>query len=239
MDLDVIFLITVFLSSFISGVAGMGGGILLLTIMLPMFPLQVVIPLHGVIQLTSNTSRVLISFRDIDVKVFTLFTLGALIGSLLVLPFDMEFHSNSIKMLLVVTILLFTWLPLNNIVLRFKGKFFIIGVISSFLSNFIGATGPLSAPFFLHSHLKKSHFVVTKAACQLPIHLFKVIIYVVSGFVLKDWIFHIITAMPLVITGNIMGKCVTQKIDGDNYKVIVKFIITLITVRMLIKIISG
>lgn len=158
-------------------------------------------------------------------------------GSLLVLPIDLDLNTEFLSLFLITFVLVFTWIPLDRVVYNVRGLFFIIGVISSFLSNFIGATGPLSAPFFLHSHMKKHHFVVTKAACQLPVHLLKVIVYMFSGFMLRDWIFYILSALPLVYMGNILGKYMTQKIAGEHYKSIVKIMITLIVLRMLIKII--
>lgn len=238
MSTETIFIITVLLSSFVSGFTGMGGGVILLTVMIPMFPPHIIIPLHGVIQLASNFSRVVTSPDDIDFKVFIIFSLGALLGCFAVLPINLDINTDFITLLMIISILIFTWIPLKFITNRFKGSFFVIGVVSSFLSNFIGSTGPLSAPFFLHSHLKQSNFVVTKAACQLPVHLFKVIVYIISGFILKDWIYYILTAIPLVLTGNMIGKYFTNKIPGNHYNVVIKIVITLITVRMLVKILS-
>jgi uncharacterized membrane protein YfcA len=103
--------------------------------MTPIFPPAVLIPLHGIIQLFSNTSRVLLSYKKVNFKIFILFAIGAGIGSILGIP-----------------------------------------AIASFLSLFVGATGPLTALFFLNSELDKDSFVPTKAACQIPIHLFKVIV---------------------------------------------------------------
>lgn len=233
---EIYFILALFLSSLISGLTGMGGGVLLLSIMLPMFPVNIVIPLHGIIQFGSNSTRVLISLKEIDGKVVTLFSHGALLGAILVIPVDMDLNTDFISILLVISILVFTWIPLNRVILEFKGKFFIIGIISSFLSSFIGSTGPLSAPFFLHSHLKKGCYVATKAACQLPVHLFKVLLYIFSGFILKDWIYYIIIALPVVFTGNMLGRFITQKVGGREYKFIVKVLITLISLRVFVKI---
>ena len=78
--------------------------------------------------------------------------------------------------------------PKINKAIEFKGKFIFIGGISSFLSLFVGATGPLTAPFFINSELNTESFIPTKVACQILVHLFKVIIYFFSGFVLSQWL---------------------------------------------------
>ena len=51
---------TVFVTAVLSGVLGMAGGIALLGVLLVYLPPLVAIPLHGVIQLVSNGSRVIV-----------------------------------------------------------------------------------------------------------------------------------------------------------------------------------
>ena len=70
-----------FLTSSISAVIGMGGGIILLGIMAIIIPEGYkVIALHGMVQLFSNTIRVYV-FKDyIKKKLITQFSIGALIG---------------------------------------------------------------------------------------------------------------------------------------------------------------
>lgn len=69
MDSYGILVLSVFLSSVISGMTGMGGGILLLASIGPLFAPSIVIPLHGIIQLSSNISRVALSNRNVQLKV--------------------------------------------------------------------------------------------------------------------------------------------------------------------------
>ena len=56
-----------------------------------------------------------------------------------------------------------------------EAKSFIkVGSISGLASIFIGATGPLIAPFFLDSNLNKENIIANKAACQMITHLTKI-----------------------------------------------------------------
>lgn len=228
--------LVILLSSIVSGTTGLGGGILLLAFMTPLFPPAILIPLHGIIQLFSNTSRVIISHRKVDVKIFLLFSIGAAIGSLLGSPLTLSIPDSLSKIVLAAAILFFTWFPKVLKSFDFKGKFFVIGAGASFLSLFVGATGPLTAPFFLNSELDKDSFVPTKAACQIPIHLFKVIVYILSGFVLGEWILEIIIAVPIVFAGNYLGKHLTGKLNESLYRNIIKVVISLLVLRMIIKI---
>ncbi len=231
----IIFPFTVLLSAFISGMTGIGGGILLLAFMTPIFPAAALIPLHGVFQLFGNTTRVLLSVKQVDVKILIMFTVGATIGSLAGFPIDKTFSSTYSILILAVAMLTFTWFPVILKSVNFPGKFFVVGAISSFLSLFIGATGPLTAPFFFNSKLEKDSFVTTKAACQVPIHIFKIIIYTLSGFVLFEWYLYILLAIPALILGNFLGKRAIGKFDSRWYGLIIKLSITILVVRMVIK----
>ena len=59
-----------------------------------------------------------------------------------------------------------------------KNKLFIIvGFISGLVSIFIGAVGPLIAPFFLRKDLTKENVIANKAACQIITHIGKIPIF--------------------------------------------------------------
>lgn len=235
MENPLFFGLAVLISSFVSGLTGMGGGILLLACMTPFFPPAVLIPLHGCIQLFSNASRVFLSFKKVHPGIFILFASGAALGSLLSYPIKITLTSLFSTLLIAFTILVFTWIPKSRKGIEFRGKFFIVGAIASFLSVFVGATGPLTAPFFLNSELDKESFVPTKAACQIPIHLFKVLVYLFSGFILAEWALYIIVAVPLVMLGAYAGKIMTGRIEEKKYRMLIKICITMLVLRMMVK----
>ncbi len=234
MNILLVFAAVVFISSFLSGMTGMGGGILLMAFMSPVFPPAVLIPLHGTIQLAGNSARILFSLKKIRVSIFIQFflgtALGAAIGSILTIRIPLELYSP----LIGVSILLFTWIPAVKRVMSFRGEFVLLGCVSEFLSLFIGAVGPLTAPFFLNSELTRDEFVPTKAACQIPVHLFKVAVYMASGFIISQWTKEILIALPAVAAGTLMGKIFAGKLHELTYRFTVKIVITLLAARMIV-----
>ena len=61
-----------------------------------------------------------------------------------------------------------------------KVKSFIgVGALSGLSSVFIGATGPLIAPFFLGAKLTKNHIIANKAACQMISHFGKIPLFII------------------------------------------------------------
>ena len=74
--------LTALATSIISGIIGMGGGLLLLATMLSFLPHAETIPAHGAVQLVSNGTRLLVFLRHVDLRTIVRFALGALPGSI-------------------------------------------------------------------------------------------------------------------------------------------------------------
>ena len=100
-----ILILSAFITSSISAVLGMGGGIILLGIMAIIIPEgYMVIALHGIIQLVSNTTRTYVFRKNLHKKIIKEFSIGAFIGVilsaliiiLLIHFFDVE-SANQIK----------------------------------------------------------------------------------------------------------------------------------------------
>ena len=76
----VLLTLTALITSVISAILGMGGGILLLAAMYSILPHMVVIPLHACVQLVSNFTRVLAYLKDVHWRILGFFTMGSVPG---------------------------------------------------------------------------------------------------------------------------------------------------------------
>ena len=77
----IILIISAFITASISAVIGMGGGIILLGIMAIIIPEgYMVIALHGIIQLVSNTTRTFVFKNYLKKYILKDFLIGAIIG---------------------------------------------------------------------------------------------------------------------------------------------------------------
>src|SRR5437868_8516637 len=68
-------------TSFISGILGMAGGMILMGILLALMPVPAAMMLHGVAQLASNGWRAMLWRAEVDWRVFRGYVLGALIST--------------------------------------------------------------------------------------------------------------------------------------------------------------
>src|SRR5437667_398937 len=67
-------------TSFISGILGMAGGMILMGILLALLPLPAAMMLHGITQLASNAWRALLWRTEVDWRVFRGYAYGALLA---------------------------------------------------------------------------------------------------------------------------------------------------------------
>ncbi len=187
---SIILISSAFITSSISAVLGMGGGIILLGIMAIIIPEgYMVIALHGMIQLFSNSTRTFIFRNHIRLNIVKDFFIGAIIGLalsgviifLLIKGFKVESASEikfDILKPLIGVFIIWSLFFKNSKKEKSIKSFFLVGGVSGIFSVFIGATGPLIAPFFLSYELTKESIIANKAACQVISHLGKIPLFI-------------------------------------------------------------
>ena len=243
---SLILIISAFITSSISAVLGMGGGIILLGIMAILIPEgYMVIALHGIIQLFSNTTRTFVFRNHIKTKLIKEFLLGAIIGLLIsgiiifLLILGLEVQSakdlkvDFLKPVIGIFIIWYLYLkgPKKK---KEANSFTKVGLISGFSTVFVGATGPLIAPFFINDNLTKENIIANKAACQMISHLGKIPLFIY--FFNMDYFAEMTVLLPLIIAvflGTNLGKHILAFIPELTFKKIFKILLTIIAVRLI------
>ncbi|MCB0357500.1 MAG: TSUP family transporter, partial [Bdellovibrionales bacterium] len=130
------------LTSVMSGVAGMGGGVAFLAGMTFVVPYNLLIPLHGTTQLISNLSRAIYLLHHINKKIFLFFILGLPLGIILATQLIKNIESKLFPFTLLALLITYALfkpkkLPHLNIPLW---SFALVGIVSGVLGILIGAT---------------------------------------------------------------------------------------------------
>lgn len=242
----IILIISAFLTSSISAVLGMGGGIILLGIMAIIIPNgYMVIALHGIIQLISNTTRTFVFRKYLKKDLVKEFLIGAIIGAglsaiiifLLIKIFEVSSASDIkvdfLKPLIGIFIIWYLFLKGPK---KEKGSksFIKVGSISGLASIFIGATGPLIAPFFLNSNLTKENIIANKAACQMITHLTKIPLFIF--FFNVSYIQEYKLLLPLIIAvfiGTNFGKKILDMIPEKLFIKLFKTALFIIAIKLI------
>lgn len=231
---SLLLVIAAFLSSSLTAVLGLGGGMLLISVMSIFLPPVAVVPVHGVVQFASNASRGAFSPRDIRRDILWPFLggclIGALVGSQAVLAVPGEFLPLPLGMFILVM----TWMPQIRKQLWFPGRFLSLGFVQAFLTLFVGATGPLNMPFLIRAGLSRDQLVVTGAAFMTIVHLIKIITFGLLGFAFGPYLVLMLLMILAVISGSYAGTRLRHKVPERFFLVAFKILITLLAMRMVI-----
>ena len=103
------------LTSMLSAIVGMAGGITLLAVMLLFLEPLVAIPLHGVIQLVSNGSRSWIQRDHVERSIVWHYALPLLPMGILGLAVAESLPPAATRAMIGVFVLLATWLPVKSL----------------------------------------------------------------------------------------------------------------------------
>ena len=222
-----------FVTSAVSGAIGMAGGMMLLIFMSGYFPVSVLIPLHGCVQLVSNSTRVWLFRKNIHRSLTLSFLVGVILGAIISSRWAVAIPEDPTKIAIAIFILVFTWLP--KFKSKFKLPFSLLGFVASSLSLILGATGPLIAPFFLGRNLTKQQIVGTKAICQMQIHMAKILLFGFLGFSFSKYWVIVVSMSAAVYFGTRFGKAILSKIPEKYFKIVFKLVITFFALRILSK----
>ncbi len=230
--------VAAFLTSMLSAIVGMAGGITLLGVMLLFLDPLVAIPLHGVVQMVSNGSRTIVQRAHVKRDLAVLYALPLLPAAAIGLTFARELDPVALKTAIGVFVLVATW---RSRWLLFgthpertnpRLRFLLLGSVAGFLNVTIGAVGPFIAPFFLNMDLTRFELIGTKAACQLLGHVAKVIVFGLAGFAFGPFAGLLALLCACVVVGTWAGSRVLHLVDERTFTWLYRSVLTLVAIRL-------
>lgn len=226
--------VAAYFMSAITGIVGMGGGLMLLIIMSDYLPFTALIPIHGVIQLMTHASRSAVSISVVDYNLVLQFGIGALFGVFIGSFIILDTPVGLFKLLLALFTIICLLMPKikNFKEKRIKYKWPLVGAFSSFSGLFVGATGVIIAPFFLSESLDKERLIATKAACQVFIHGAKVAAFIYLGFIFGPYLILISAMCLMSFAGSYTSKNLLAKIPEKEFLFIFQGVVLLLALRL-------
>ncbi|MFY0680400.1 MAG: sulfite exporter TauE/SafE family protein [Thalassovita sp.] len=220
-----------FVSSFITVAFGIGGGALLLAIMASLVPPIALIPVHGVVQLGSNLVRASMLRRAIHWPVVPLFVLGALGGVVLGGVVAIDLSPEMVQIGIGAFIL---WTIFAKPPAWFARWPALIGVLSSFLTMFFGATGVFVAGFVKSLGLDRHAHVATHATFMSMQHGLKVLVFGLLGFAFGPWVMVIFGLIAAGALGTWLGKRVLNRASNPGFQRALNIVLCLIAMRLIV-----
>jgi uncharacterized membrane protein YfcA len=217
-------------TSFISAAFGIGGGFTLIALLALLLPPAALIPVHGIVQLGSNASRVGIMLKQVVWRPVLPFVIGTVIGASLGAMVVVQLPPWAVQLALGIFIIWAVFAKLPPIQQRY---ILLGGVVSSFLTMFFGATGNFIAAMVKTMNLDPVPHVATHSLMMTFQHLAKVLIFGLIGFQFGPYMILIIGMLISGFIGTIIGSRFLTKAGGRYFKPVLNTILSLAAARLI------
>lgn len=223
-------------ASALSGVLGMGGGVLLLAVMTALLDPALVVPLHGVVQLVSNFTRAAALRRDVSWwivgRYVPLMVVGAWLGLQLYRGADLPWFRPAVGAFIVSSLLWDRFKPKRLQLPRWV--FLPAGLGGGFLAIVVGASGPYLAAFFLRDDLDRKEIVATKAAVQTFGHFLKIPAFLSIGFAYHRHLETLVPLLACVVAGTFLGTQLLHRMSERAFRPLFRGVLSLLALRLLV-----
>lgn len=229
-----VLLLASFLGSLLTASLGVGGGAFLITVMAGIVPPVALIPLHGIVQLGSNSSRAWLARRHTQWVKIGWFSAGAVIASLLSVFLLVKTEPGIIPLLVGVFILWLSWGKVPDIGLGEKpAGLFSGGLITTLLTMLVGATGPLVSAWLGRPGSDRWQYTGNFSTCMSLQHLLKVAVFGLAGFVFSPWIPLLVAMILSGYLGTRIGLKLMGKMPEALFRRLFRWTLTLLALRLI------
>jgi uncharacterized protein len=207
-------------TSFISGILGMAGGMILMGVLLALLPLPAAMMLHGISQLAANGWRALMLWREVDWRVIKGYAVGAA-GAVALFAMLQVVVSKPVALIAMgLTPFIALALP-ERLQLNVERPWHssICGLVCVTLNLTAGIAGPLLDVFFVRSMMSRQAVVATKAATQTLNHILKVAYFgmvIAVGDEVTPWLVAMMIVLAFV--GTSLSRQVLERISDAAFR---------------------
>lgn len=230
--------VTILLTSFLSGIFGMAGGLILLGVLLLMLDVTQAMILFGVTQLGANGWRALLWRRHVAWQLVGSYIAGALamfafMKLVAFLPDKAMVYIGLGLIPIIGDLVPPRWRP--DITRRFMP--FTCGAFIMALQLMAGAAGSVLDIFFQKSPLDRKQIVATKAITQVFAHVGRIAYFgsfAVSGDDLLPW-WTYVGAVALALAGTTLAAGVLHRMTDASFRQWSRWLILTISVVFLVR----
>jgi uncharacterized protein len=230
-----------FLTATLSGVAGLGGGTILIGVFyaLGLAP-TVAVPLHAAVQFVSNLSRTIAYRQHVEWHAAGWFLLTAVPTPFLVARFVASANVNVI-LLLLAGLILASLMPAKDDAepLRARPAFLLAGLLNGTIGMFVSATGLFVGRLFLRPEWSKETVIATLAMTQTLGHLTRVFGYASVGFAVTQRLELLVPLVVAVIAGTFAGRELHRHLDEAQFRGLFRAILLVLSLKLIYDGVTG
>ncbi len=223
-----------FVSSAISGTLGLGGGLLLIAVMAAVLPPAVVVPVHGAVQLASNSARTLALLGAVRWRLVALYAppmvLGAALGVGLYRGGELPWFRPAVGGVVLASVLL----ERTRAARLPRWALVPAGLLGGFLTVVVGATGPYLAAVLVSGNLERRQLVATQAAIQTFGHFLKLPAFAAIGFAWRDQLPLVLPLVACVAAGTWVGTRLLGRLPEQAFRRGLRALLGILAVRLIL-----
>ncbi len=215
-------------TSFLSGIFGIAGGMILMGGLVFLMPVPAAMILHGVVQLASNGWRSVLWWRYVDGRVVLRFAAGsaAALGVFSMLRLVPD-RATVLICLGAVPFLAFAIPERHAPHARRRGAAEFAGFMGTGLQFVSGVSGPLLDVFLVRMPVDRRVIVASKSACQVVAHAMKLVYF--SGIVATGgsgvaWPV-LVAGAALAVLGTTLARSILERITDRQFRAWAKWIV--------------
>jgi uncharacterized protein len=228
--------ISIVAGSFLSGVFGMAGGMVVIGVLLIYFDVPTAMILFSIIQLTANGLRAFQWWSFVRWDIIWLYCVGGAVA-FAILRF-IEFIPDKALVYLLLGLMPFavdllpkTWRP----DIEWRGVPFFTGIFTTIIQFISGVGGPFLDIFFQKSKLDRKTTLATKAIAQTASHVLRLVYFVSLTGVAGVETAPAIAAIVLAIGGTMLAPYFIERMTDDSFRQWTRFVIYTICIIYLIR----
>ena len=208
-------------TSFVSGILGMAGGMILLGILLAVLPLSTAMTLHGITQFAANGGRAWMLRREVDWRIAGGYAAGALVAlglfAVARVVLSKPHALIALGLMPFVALALPERLHLN---VERRGHSFACGLVCIALALTAGIAGPILDLFFVRSRMARHAVVATKAITQTMTHLLKIVYFAALVGSITSLAEPVLAATMVVLAfiGTSLSKRVLERMTDASFR---------------------
>tara|TARA_B100001175_G_scaffold302377_1_gene296335 strand:+ start:3923 stop:4636 length:714 start_codon:yes stop_codon:yes gene_type:complete len=229
------FTILSFLTSLLTSIFSLGGGLIMLVALAQFFPPAVLIPLHGSVQLTNNLSRVFVYRNFFQWNLIRNILFSTFFGAFLAINLFGNLSDNILLLFIAATILFLTWAPSNHSLFLALKNDLSCGFVSGFAGIFVGANGPLVTACLRTKNLQPEILIANHGAIMVFQHLIKIILFSsFFSFSILDYFVFLILMTISGYLGAVIAKRLIIKISLSKFDLVLKVLLTLLSLFLIV-----
>jgi uncharacterized membrane protein YfcA len=240
----IILFFTIFMTSLLSGILGMGGGFILAGVLGLILPLPAALFIHAVTQFTANTYRASLHWKHIQIRIVKNYVIGMTVTVALFSLGSVMIDKPLFYLLLGTIAISSHFVPKRLTLDATKTTHSVaMGLLVSALHLFVGVAGPLLDVFFQRTSLNRFQIVATKSATQALGHLVRILFYL-SLYIefqinetITSWV--VAGAVALAIVGTYAGSLLLTRINEKQFQRFSRYLLNVLGILFIVKGASG